>query len=352
MHRKIIIFTCLAFYCSFQILSQKVLQTELGNSVIVEQNGNVIFSENYNNPFENPSFNFIINDEDKIKLGEINKYFQELDLNFFKTRIFLDKELLLNQTMLSAANVSKNKVEVKKWNSELSELDKLNKTNEKKYLNLKKEFDKFNRVYTLKDRKKIISIIDNQFEKNIKTIDSPNEETTNKGVEKNIQHLSNSQLIKVDDRKPWDIHNTYEDNLLIIHTPSTLKSYYRDGHLLKGYSNIIKRGNNYFLTLDLIFASNDVMKSYGFIKEGDFLKINFIHGQSMFLLAHETVIGKIENSTGNTIYKGEFKFKSKADTKRIGKSFIDSIGILWSSGFEYYPVYKIDLLSKQFQMLN
>jgi hypothetical protein len=198
--------------------------------------------------------------------------------------------------------------------------------------------------------KKIVTLIDNKFEK-IKPLESKPEENK-RSTEKETQMLSQSKMIIVDNRKPWEILITYSDNLFIIHTPTALKSYYKDGQLLKGYANIVKRGNSYFLNLELNFASNDVMKSYGFIKEGDFLKINFIHGQSMFLLAQETVMGKIENSTGNTIYNSEFKFKSKADIKRIGKSLIDSIGILWTSGFEYYPVYKIDLLSKQYQMLN
>jgi hypothetical protein len=345
---------------NIDLYGQKTLVTEIGVVVYFDKDGSLKVSESYTNPYENPNFNFLLDNEDKQKLDKITKDFQEKDLNYFGRRIFLNKEILSNQSALQSANLAKNNAEVKKLNAEQNDLNNLKKSNEANYSKLKTDFDSFNKVYTFKSKKDISNLINNYSKKLITANNNPitNEGKHQKDIEKvttqnsrkTNSNLNDNQTI--DHRRPWEINKQYEDNLFILHTPSNLKDYYKDDHFIKGFAQIEKEDKDFVLNLELRFSSSDVQKSYGFIKEGDFLKINFIYGHSMFLTAKDNIIGKIENNTGNTIFKAKYKFKNKSDVKKISKSHIDSIGILWSSGFEYYPVYKLDLLINQFQALN
>ncbi|HMP28838.1 MAG TPA: hypothetical protein PKD85_04515 [Saprospiraceae bacterium] len=354
--RKISIFVFILSISNF-VFGQKTLRTELGNIVVIKIDGSIEFTQQYIYPFENPNFNYLVDETYKAKLEKINQSFRELDLNLCNKRIFLDKELFNKQSARQVANISKN--EIDKIDPEILELKKMIKSNEKSYSLLKKEFDRFNKVYTLKNEQDIANIIDQNYNRITKKFDIKSQvQEPSEGKANNKSNLlkKNKKFdeteISADTRHAWEISNTFSDNLFVLYTPVTLKSYHKDDQFLKGYANLVKNNKEYFLSIKFVFASNDVIKSYGYIRAGDFMKINFIYGQSMFLLAEEDAIGNIEKNTGNTVYNVDFKLTSKNDIKRINSGLIDSIGILWTSGFETYPVYKIDLLSNQYKTLN
>jgi hypothetical protein len=114
----------------------------------------------------------------------------------------------------------------------------------------------------------------------------------------------------------------------------------------------MKYDGEYYLNLELKFNSKDVKKSYGTINKEDFLKIQLIEGHQVFLNSVSNSEAEIEQYTGKTIYKSQFKFKSSDDLKLVGTNNIDFIGIMWSSGFEDYTLYEIDALKKQIKCLK
>ena len=61
--------------------------------------------------------------------------------------------------------------------------------------------------------------------------------------------------------------------------------------------------------------------------------------------------GRIESYTGHTLYKGVYEL-SKDDVNDLKKSFLDHVGIIWSSGYEEYAVYNVDFLQNQLECLT
>ena len=147
---------------------------------------------------------------------------------------------------------------------------------------------------------------------------------------------------QVDQRKPWEIENintSEELPSLLTFTPERLKNYYKDNYLLEVFPKLI---NKNYLELKFVFHSKDVAKSYGTINKGAMLKIDFIHGQSIVLKSSKSIEPSLEEYTGNTVYNAIYRIRTKDEYKKLKNTSLDNIGVMWTSGFELYPVYDID----------
>ena len=340
-----------------KIYSQKTLTTDLGNLVTINQDNKLSILNSDINPFESPEFNFLLDDQDRKKLEEIQAVYKDKDLTFFNKRMYINKEILLKKSMLENAQIQKNKVEIKKLNTEINDLAALEKDNEKKYLSLKNDYSQFLKIYNIKDKKSLVNFLNLELKKSSQGIKSKESKQNTPSTITEISKSKNDSKKTTGDQSireqsPWEKEGYYTDNLFIMYTPENMKSYYKDEQLLKGYAKLVKIEKDYFVLMELRFNSTDITKSYGFIKTGDFLKLNMIYGQPIYLLAEENTTGKIESITGNTVYNAKFKVKNKGDLKRLVNGYVDSAGLLWSSGFEYYPVYKIDLLARQYKEIS
>ena len=131
------------------------------------------------------------------------------------------------------------------------------------------------------------------------------------------------------------------------YTSKRLENYFKAQEYLTCTASIEKLAGDYFINLELRFKSKDVKKSYGKIKAGDFMKVLFVNGLSIFLKATEDSEAFIEQYTGNTIYKVKYKFKDKEDFSSSSRHYLDTVGLMWSSGFEEYVIYQVDYLQNQ-----
>lgn len=141
-------------------------------------------------------------------------------------------------------------------------------------------------------------------------------------------------------------------DILFAYTPEKMKNYYKLDDFLQGIVSMEKYDGKYFLNIECRFKSKDVQKSYGSILNNDFLRIEFLNGKKVFLKASKVEEPYIEKHTANTIYKVKYFLENSENIDQFENEFIDTIGIMWSTGFESYMVHNVDFLIQQMQCLN
>ena len=136
---------------------------------------------------------------------------------------------------------------------------------------------------------------------------------------------------------------------LLTFTPKRLLNYYKEKTYLSIINSIVQKEKETYLIFDLIFYSKDIKKGYGYIPSDGFVRINMIRGPGIFLEVTNKSEARIEKYTGRTIYTLMCKIKNKDDLKRLKKQYVDDIGIMWSTGFEAYPIYEINYFKEKFK---
>ena len=152
------------------------------------------------------------------------------------------------------------------------------------------------------------------------------------------------------------IYNDYDENLranrmetgsqyFFGHTHPRLRRHFKEGDYLEAEASLAKIDGDYYLMLAINIASKSASKNYGALSPKERARFRFVDGNSIYLRPLYVQNGDLQNYTGHTIYKPIFKL-SKDDFKLLEKVEIDDVGLMWTSGFESYEVYHVDVLQK------
>ena len=142
-----------------------------------------------------------------------------------------------------------------------------------------------------------------------------------------------------------------EKEFLFGYTHPKLKPYFKDKHFLTCEAKIVQLNNKNFLWLYITIASKDAIKNYGYIEKSSPLKIELIDGEILYAPNIQNSTGKLEAYTGNTNYLVMLPL-DKSSLRQLEKSEIDKIGIMWSSGYEQYEIYHVDLVMNQIECIK
>ena len=134
-------------------------------------------------------------------------------------------------------------------------------------------------------------------------------------------------------------------------TPPSMKPVLKSDNFLKCDVSLAKIDGDYYMLLQFRIRSKDAKKNYGFIQIGERLRITTVKGNSIYCKAVNKAEGRLEQYTGNTLYNAMYKIE-KEDLGKIKKQYIDEVGVIWTSGFESYKVYNVDLLKNQMECLE
>jgi hypothetical protein len=135
------------------------------------------------------------------------------------------------------------------------------------------------------------------------------------------------------------------------YTHPKLKSYFKDKHFLSAEAKVIKHSKNSYLWLYITIASKDASRTYGRVEQKSTLKFELLNGEILYLQSAQNAIGKLEAFTGNTKYEIILPL-DKSQTRLLTKSEVDRVGIMWTSGYEQYEVYNVDLIMNQLHCVN
>ena len=187
----------------------------------------------------------------------------------------------------------------------------------------------------------------------------------------NVQSSQEDYSFAVDDRNPEYIahdeicsitFNGMDESLdqkriehgpqhLFGHTSEKLKHVLKKKNFLNCNAYLTLLDGDYYLNLDLELATKDASKSYGYIDKNDLVKLTFINGENFIANSIYKAEGKLEQYSGHTKYEAVYRLQD-INMELIKDLELDKLAIIWSSGYEEYPVYEIDLLQRQLECIK
>lgn len=135
------------------------------------------------------------------------------------------------------------------------------------------------------------------------------------------------------------------------YTHPELRKYLRGEDYLTCEGYISEVANIRALHLKFIIDSPTAQDDYGSILEGSRMLVNLLDGNTVTLISEENNDGRVDRTNKRTVYKTYFIISSK-DAKKLRKSEISQVRMIWSKGFEDYEVFEVDFLSSQLKCLE
>ena len=103
-----------------------------------------------------------------------------------------------------------------------------------------------------------------------------------------------------------------------------------------------------YLNLTFTILSKDIQRTLGFLDRGTPIIFVLVNGTKVTLRANKTDIGVVDIDKGTTTYKAQLTAESITD---ITGSELDYVRVNWSSGYEDYEVFDVDVLKNLFNCL-
>ncbi|MBP9194281.1 MAG: hypothetical protein KBF57_06320 [Saprospiraceae bacterium] len=174
----------------------------------------------------------------------------------------------------------------------------------------------------------------------------------NKIDEANKKESSCEVVFKGKDETSKKKRITLAQQRLLTYTPEKMKNYFKLKDFLTISMAAEKHGGKYNFEIEARFASKDVMRSYGVILKTDFLRMQFVNGKRVFLKVLDVTEPYLDRQGGETIYKVKCTLNNDQDISVLETQYLDSFGIMWSTGFEDYMVYDVDFILRQLKCLR
>lgn len=272
----------------------------------------------------------------------------------------LNREMDHKKLKISQAKRLNNKLEQRQFEKELKILENKINMSEKLYISATKRVNEARNLRFqekeefLKKIKMIAQGLNIQFSENLiqllPPVISSDQNSVKTVIKKSKIFSTDCKIVKnVIEGKKRIIEMSQEN--IFNFTPEKLKSYFKDKELMIADAAIIKENNITKLRLHQKLISKDASKNYGHIPYEALMRITLISGKKIDIYSLETSYGEIENYTGHVVYKTDFLLKD-GDIKSLADVPLDTIGLMWTSGFETYIIYNVDVIMKQLSCLK
>ncbi len=103
-----------------------------------------------------------------------------------------------------------------------------------------------------------------------------------------------------------------------------------------------------YLNLNFTILSKDIQRSLGFLDKGTPIIFVLVNGTKVTLRTTKTDIGVVDIDKGTTTYRAQLVAESITD---MTGSELDYVRVNWSSGYEDYEVFDVDILKNLFNCL-
>jgi hypothetical protein len=103
-----------------------------------------------------------------------------------------------------------------------------------------------------------------------------------------------------------------------------------------------------YLNMTITVLSKDIQRTLGFLDRGTPIIFVLVNGKKITMRTNKTDIGVVDIDKGLTIYKAQLTAESITD---LTESELDYVRVNWSSGYEDYEVYDVDVLKNLFNCL-
>ena len=135
------------------------------------------------------------------------------------------------------------------------------------------------------------------------------------------------------------------------YTHPNLQGYYGSQSFLKGFASVIIIDSDYFLLLNIRIKSKDAIQNYGYIAFESKMRMTMMDGENIYLESATESRGTYDDIKGETNYFIYYPM-DKWNKTYLKKYEIDEVGIMWTSGFEKYEIFNVDVLQRQLECLE
>ncbi len=135
------------------------------------------------------------------------------------------------------------------------------------------------------------------------------------------------------------------------YTHPRLQEFLRGEHYLTCEGYMSQVGSLKSLNLKFTIDSPTAQDDYGNILEGSRLLVSLLDGTVITLVSAEQDGGRIDRSKQQTIYKTFFIVDSSSE-KKLKKSEISQVRMVWTKGYENYDIYEVDFIINALKCLN
>lgn len=143
-----------------------------------------------------------------------------------------------------------------------------------------------------------------------------------------------------------------QKEILFEYTDPEVATYLKGRSYVTCEANFIEFiGDVRILSLRITVASRMARAEYGYLNSNALMSIKLLNGETVTLFAGGSDVGQIDNENNLTVYKVNFPV-TRENQKVLTGSLIDKIKIVWSTGYEEYPVTNIDFFINQLRCLD
>lgn len=135
------------------------------------------------------------------------------------------------------------------------------------------------------------------------------------------------------------------------YTHPKLKNFFKNKHFLQCDLQLVEFDKKKYIRLFITIASKDARRTYGFIEARSPMKFELLSGEIVYASSPQNVLGRLEPVTGNTLYEVILPI-DKSKYKLFSKGEVDKVGIMWTSGYEEYEVFHVDVVMHQIDCLE
>ena len=376
-------YTCLSAFTLLYILcmvsvsanAQENIDTKSGQMLTVAADGSYTYRKSESskesdeefmgteiNPLESPDDNELSGDrEERTILRSLKSQLQQIEANSTVKRYqqkekteYLNKKLKAAKTASQEAEAAALK---KQLNKAEVDYDLADMRAEKSY----NFINKLNGIRKVKPSERAIKINELISESSKKlgttsnSIQSTTVDYTFEVDQKNPEYIAHDEKCDITFNGIDKLLNQkkieHAPQYLFGYTSEKLKYFLKNDNFLNCKAYLTQLDGEYYLNLDLDLATKDAGRSYGFIDKGDLIKLTFINGDNFIAHSIYRAEGKLEPYSGHTKYEAVYKLQD-IEMELIEDLELDRLAIIWSSGYEEYEVYEIDLLQRQLECLK
>lgn len=141
-----------------------------------------------------------------------------------------------------------------------------------------------------------------------------------------------------------------EFELFFTHTDESLRPYLEGKEYLTAEAFVHSRAGYRYLTLKLTFANPNAIQTYGYLPKGSILSMHLLDGNFLNLRSAQDANGSWDDAKKELSYTVTYPIdRSMISTLR--QSELNYVQLFWSSGFEEYDIYQVDVLQRLFDCL-
>ncbi len=139
--------------------------------------------------------------------------------------------------------------------------------------------------------------------------------------------------------------------VIFTHTDPDLRPYFRNKELITCVGALSKAGAYIYLNLEFRIASSHAQSNFGSLAGGSLLRLKLLDGEYVSLYNLKPNRGRIDPYSGNTVFSGQYSL-GKEDIKKLMRSEVDKVRVLWETGYEDYEVLHLDEIRNQLHCLG